>query len=72
MLLIHITTQRHNHVPSPSKYQHNFGGATRDELYFCNYRLDDSEEAQENAEFLPAADGKKTTRFTDVSGKVHR
>lgn len=32
---------------------------------FAN-RLDDPEETQENAEFLPSADGKKTTRFTDV------
>lgn len=29
-------------------------------------RLDDPEETQESAEFLPSADGKKTTRFTDV------
>lgn len=34
------------------------------------HRLDDPEEAQENAEFLPAGDGKKTTRFTDFEGKT--
>lgn len=34
----------------------------------CDFpnRLDESEETQESAEFLPSADGKKTTRFTDV------
>ncbi|XP_075893266.1 sodium-coupled neutral amino acid transporter 3 isoform X1 [Nelusetta ayraudi] len=34
------------------------------------HRLDDPEETQENAEFLPSADGKKTTHFTDFEGKT--